>query len=259
MGSKGASLNPDAHQGGGQIQNGNYDITKVRAGLFTYQGQVPEGVPAIMVTYKADGVEYEQPYKAGDNAHLVASEDGKTFVHPTGEAASYFKGGAASLWLGSLAKCGFKFSGDDVTQIEGIKVTIENLAAPKGRGTENKDKVIPMVTAILGKAVASPKSNPAAATSSITSPVAVGDLDKIATTAALMVLEAIPDHKTVLKGFAVRCLKFAPGIKLNDLTKLMTPEWLLSKVDIVGWATDGIEVSFEGLEKEMLKTLIESL
>lgn len=259
MANKGASLDPGTHQGGSQIQNGNYDIVKVRAGVFDYMGQVPDGVPAIMVTYKADGIEYEQPYKAGDNAHLVPGEDGRTFVHPTGEAASYFKGGAASLWLGSLAKCGFKFNGDDVTQIEGIKVTIENLAAPKGKTSENKDKVIPMVTAILGKSKATASGATTAAATTRVATASPSDLDKIATIAALTVLESINDHKTILKGFAVRCLKFAPGTKLNDLTKLMTPEWLQSKADVVGWTTDGNEVLFDGLDKEMLGTLIESL
>src|ERR1700676_3827289 len=116
---KGSNLDPSTHQGGGQPPNGNSDIVKSRAALFQYPGR-DATVPAIMVTYKDAGVEHEQMYKAGDTDHLVSSDDGKRVVPPHGEQANIYKGGAASLFLSSLARAGFKFNGDDVSQIEGI-------------------------------------------------------------------------------------------------------------------------------------------
>lgn len=245
--SKGASLDPSTHQGGGQVPNGDYDIVKVRASLFTYPGNGAV-VPAIMVTYKDASTEYEQMYKAGDTEHLVPSDDGHRFVHPQGESASIYKGGAASMWLGSLVKQGFAFTGDDVTQIEGIKVKLENLAAPRGKTSENAEKTIPMVVKIIGKVAVAGRptgaKNAASATApSIATPAASsanGDaLNDVAIGAIVQALEAAPDHTLKVKGLAVRCLKFAPGSKLNDLTKLMTPEWLAANADVGGWASDG--------------------
>src|SRR5713226_5239398 len=100
---QGASLDPSAHAGGGQIPDGDYDIKVVQTVNFTYGGTVPEGVPAIAVTYDDGGALFTQNYKAGDNEHLVASDDGKTFIHPDPrQSAAIFKGGAASQFLASL-------------------------------------------------------------------------------------------------------------------------------------------------------------
>src|SRR5579872_2637912 len=160
---QGAGLDPSQHQGGGMIADGDYDIKTVTTALFTYQGNVPEGVPAILVTYSADGADYEVKYKAGDNAHLVPSEDGTTFYHPEGGTAAIFKGGEASMFLASLAKAGHKFVGESVKQFEGMRVTLETVAAPKGRSSENKDRTFPLVTKILAVAGKKAQGRPTAA------------------------------------------------------------------------------------------------
>lgn len=247
----GASLDPSTHAGGGQVPPGTYDIIKVKADVFTYPGQGAQ-VPAIMVTYRDAGVDYEQMYKAGDLDHLIPSDDGKRFIHPKGEAAAIYKGGAASMWLGSLAKQGFKFNGDDVSQIEGIRVELDNVAAPKGKSSENADKVFPLVIKILtsakqsrpmtGKATAAATSSSTAAPAS-TSTVASNGLDEVAISAVMQALEAAPEHTLKVKGLAVRCLKFASGTKLNDLTKLITPEWLATQSEATqAFVTDGESV-----------------
>jgi hypothetical protein len=251
---KGASLDPSTHQGGGQTPNGNYDIVKVRASLFQYPGR-DATVPAIMVTYRDAGVEYEQMYKAGDTDHLVPSDDGKRFVHPHGEQANIYKGGAASLFLSSLARAGFKFNGDDVSQIEGIRVELENTAAPRGKSEENAAKTFPLVVKILTAAKAGAKTatrptNAGAATTTATTTAAApaaastnGDIGDSAIAAVIEALTVAPEHTLKVKGLAVRCLKFASGAKLNDLTKLMTPEWLTTTGEETGaWACDGESV-----------------
>jgi hypothetical protein len=242
---KGASLDPNTHAGGGQVPNGDYTIKKARAGIFTYPGTDAQ-VPAAIVEFNDGSQTYEQMYKAGDLDHLVPSDDGKRFVHPGGEAASIYKGGAFSLFLGSLGRCGFAFTGDEIPQIEGIKVTLESFPAPKGKSSENKDRMIPLVTKLLavkGKNAANPTTKPAtvASTAKSTATPAVssngtGDIDTVAIEAVMAVLG---DGPTKVKGLAVRCLKHSPGYKLNDLTKLITPEWLEANAEATGWTIDG--------------------
>src|ERR1700676_2306569 len=102
---KGAGLDPSEHGGGGQIPDGDYDIKSVRTGLFTYGGTVRDGVPAILVVYNDGASDYEQPYKCGDNEHLVPKEDGSNFDHPSVDGTpTIYKGGAGSMWLASLTK-----------------------------------------------------------------------------------------------------------------------------------------------------------
>lgn len=171
-----ASLAPEGHSVGGQIADGDYEITSCTTGLNTYAGNVPEGVPAIVVVYN-DGNEYTQYYKAGDNDHLRPTEDEKGFIHPDGKSpAKIYGGGAASMWLKSLAESGFeiKDSDDGVGQFEGLKVTLRSKAAPKGKTSDNPDRVIPLVVKILGTAG---KSAPAKANAKASSN---GDLDTIA-------------------------------------------------------------------------------
>src|SRR6267142_6893229 len=208
---KGASLDPSTHAGGGQVPPGIYDIIKVRADLFTYPGLGAQ-VPAIMVTYRDAGVDFEEMYKAGDLDHLIPSDDNKRFVHPKGESAAIYKGGAASMWLGSLAKQGFKFNGDDVSQIEGIRVELDNVAAPKGKSSENADKVFPLVIKILSAAKQSrptQRTGTVGAASTSTTPAtatvptaASNGLDEVAITAVMQGLDAAPDHTRKVKGLA---------------------------------------------------------
>jgi hypothetical protein len=240
--SKGANLDPSTHQGGGQVPNGTYDIIKARAILFTYPGTSAQ-VPSLLVTFKEGGAEYEQQYKAGDTDHLVPSDDGLRFVHPGGEAAAIYKGGACSMFLGSLAKQNFAFKGDAVNQIEGIRVELENAPAPKGKSSDSPDRTIPLVAKILGKSKGSPAARPtAAATASSTVPPAASstELSDVALTAVLSVLENAQDHKTAIKNIAVKALKYSNGAKLNDLSKLMSPEWLAEQSEATGaFAIDG--------------------
>ena len=248
--SKGASLDPSTHAGGGQVPNGDYDLVKSRAVVFTYPGTSTQ-VPAILITYREGGAEYEQMYKAGDLDHLVPTDDGKRFVHPQGESAAIYKGGAASLFLGSLAKQNFQFNGDDVSQIEGIRVTLESLPGPKGKGADNPERMIPMVVKILkGKGVktvarpTAPAATTAASPATSSAPAVSnnGELDTIAIQAVIQALDNAPEKTLKIKGLAVRCLKYAQGAKLNDLAKLLTPEWLEAQAEATGWAVDEEQV-----------------
>jgi len=256
---KGASLAPEDHGGAGQIPDGDYTITNVYAGSFTYGGTVPDGVPAIMVTYKADdGAEYEQPYKAGDNQHLAASEDGDRFIHPNGEEARIYKGGAASMWLGSLARSNFPITGDSVRQFKGTKVHITNVAAPKGKSGDNKDKVIAMVDKILalpgkGKATAPATARPTSSTASTstslapaTSVTSNGNADLTASAIELIqgiLAEATDNTMTRVKlstSVMLRATKDATlKASMTQLKKLAgDPTFLIEHAEAGGWSTD---------------------
>lgn len=253
---RGASLDPNTHTKGGAVPDGDYLIKQVSCVLWDYNGQGPQG-PAIAVLYgdpKDAAVEYTQYYSAGKIEFLIPSDDGKRMVHPRGEEAKYAGGSNASVWLSSVMKAGFpaeRMAGDDVTVFAGTGVRVESVAQQKrGLANEKEGKTIPLVTKINsvgGKVTARPTAaKPAAAMPASTATPATisnGDTDAVAIGAVVEALQAAPDHTLKIKGLAVRCLKFAPGTKLNDLTKLITPEWLANNADAAGWATDGETVA----------------
>lgn len=257
---KGAILDPSQHSKGGKVPDGDYVIKSVTCEMFDYGGTVEPG-PALCFVFEADGSSHEQYYSAGKADRLIPSDDKKRMVHPRGEAATWSEGSNASLMLSSLMKSGFptaKLTGDDVTVFNGTKVTITAVAQQKrGLANEKEGKVISLVTKVLAlpgeKAATRPTPTagraPAASTSttqptSTASTVASnGELDNVAIQAVMQALEAAPDHNLKVKGLAVRCLKFAAGTKLNDLTKLITPDWLVAQADATGWVTDGEVVS----------------
>lgn len=254
---KGATLDPRTHTKGAGVPDGDYILKTVTCDEFTY----PDGsktVPAIMVLY-ADAhdpsVTHEQAYSAGDLARLVPSDDKRRMVHPRGEAASYAGGSNASLWLNSIMKAGYEFQGDDVTQVQGMKVTITAVAQEKRPGLKDQKegKTISLVSKILampgkapvaaGRPTATASATPASTAAPANGSASASDLDSTAIQAVMQALEAAPEHSLKVKGLAVRCLKFAPGTKLNDLTKLITPEWLVAQADATGWTTDGEAVA----------------
>ena len=259
---KGASLNPEDHAGGGSVPDGDYTIAESYAGSFDYNGQVPEGVPAIIVLYKSDdGQSYEQPYKAGDNEHLVPSEDHERFVHPRGEEARIYKGGAASQWLGSLAKVGYKFTGDSVKQFKGLRVHLVNTAAPKGRGNDVKEgKTIPLVDKLLpnqkGKAAAASAPGQSTSAVSTSSPApsashAGGSEVNLTEQAITLVQQALadaPDNTITRMRLATKVMVLAaknPGLKqfMQQMKKLTEDaSWLVENQETGAWTTDGEEV-----------------
>lgn len=255
---RGASLDPSTHTKGGAVPDGDYIISSVSCEVWDYNGKGPEG-PAIAVVYsdpKDKATTYTQYYSAGKAEFLVPSDDKRRMVHPRGEDAKYAGGSNASQWLSSMLKAGFpteRMAGDDVTVFAGATVQVTTVAQQK-RGLENEkdNKTIPLVTKIIalpgqakagaarptqtaGKATA----GAATATPSVTQPSPSNGLDEAAIGAVMQALEAAPDHTLKVKGLAVRCLKFAPGTKLNDLTKLITPEWLEANAEAAGWTADG--------------------
>lgn len=248
--SKGAILDPSQHSKGGKVPDGDYTIKSVTCEMFDYGGQTEPG-PALCFVFSGDGTDHEQYYSAGKAERLVPSDDKKRMVHPRGEAATWSEGSNASLMLSSLMKAGFpkeRLTGDDVTVFNGARVTITAVAQQKrGMANEKEGKVISLVTKILGlpgEKAARPTTKPAAATaSSAAAPVSTsanGALDETAISAVMQALEAAPDHTLKVKGLAVRCLKFASGTKLNDLTKLITADWLAAQAEATGaFASDG--------------------
>jgi hypothetical protein len=247
MAVKGAVLDPSQHSKGGKVPDGDYTIKSVTCEMFDYQGKTALGPALCFVFDDGSGSTHEQYYSAGSAELLVPSDDKKRMVHPRGETSKWSEGSNGSLMLASLMKAGFpkeRLTGDDVTVFNGTKVTITAVAQPKrGLANEQEGKVISLVTKVLalpGEKKAPPRP-PAATTAAATAAPAAqpaatsnGDLDAIAVQAVVQALEAAPDHTLKTKGLAVRCLKFASGTKLNDLTKLITPEWLVSQAEATG-------------------------
>lgn len=237
----GAGLDPSQHGGGGQVPDGDYDIKDIRTGLFTYGGNVPEGVPAILVTYFDGGSEYEQPYKCGDNEHLVPNKDGSNFDHPSGGNPTILKGGAGSMFLASLAKAGYQFTSEDVRQLRGMRVSLESVPAPKGKSADNKDRVIPMVTKIL----AAPKGKaPAKAPAKTTTAGTNGTGDEAARAAVKGALAqvdgAVLEIGKLSQAVYVSAIKSKmPNAEAMNLKKLLTPMWLEANAEAGGWTVEG--------------------
>lgn len=256
---KGAILDPSAHSKGGKVPDGDYTIKSVTCEMFDYGGTVEPGPALCFVFDDGSGQTHEQYYSAGKAERLIPSDDKHRMVHPRGEAAAWSEGSNASLMLSSLMKAGFpseRLTGDDVTVFNGTKVTITAVAQQKrGLANEKEGKVISLVTKVIslpGQAKAAVRpiktaTGPApAATAAPSQPItstastaAVNGLDEVAIGAVMQALEAAPDHTLKVKGLAVRCLKFAAGTKLSDLTKLITADWLVAQADTAGWTTDG--------------------
>lgn len=259
---KGAILDPSAHSKGGKVPDGDYTIKSVTCEMFDYGGTVEAGPALCFVFDDGSGVTHEQYYSAGKADRLVPSDDKKRMVHPRGEAATWSEGSNASAMLASLMKSGFpheKLTGDDVTVFNGTKITLTAVAQQKrGLANEKEGKVISLVTKVLavpGAKAALARPTPAArpapaavaaaspATSSAPAALPNGDIEAAAMQAIMQALEASPDHTLKVKGLAVRSLKYAAGTKLNDLTKLITPEWLIAQADATGWTTDGEQIA----------------
>lgn len=271
---RGASLDPNTHTKGGAVPDGDYLIKQVSCVLWDYNGQGPQG-PAIAVLYgdpKDAAVEYTQYYSAGKIEFLVPSDDGKRMVHPRGEEAKYAGGSNASVWLSSVMKAGFpaeRMAGDDVTVFAGTGVRVESVAQQKrGLANEKEGKTIPLVTKINsvgGKVASRPTAaKPAAATQqSAATPAATstgnGDVSSVAIAAVLQCLSVAPDNTLKIKGLGVRAMKYTPGVNLNTLTKLLTPDWFKSHQEQVGWDSNDETVAFPGLDSDTLTAVLEAI
>lgn len=237
-----ASLAPEGHSVGGQVPDGDYEIISSTTGLNTYAGNVPEGVPAIVVVYRDPSSEYTQYYKAGDNEHLAPTDDAKGFIHPDGKSpAKIYGGGAASLWLKSLAEAGFEIKdGDDgVGQFEGLRVTLRSKAAPKGKTSDNPDRVIPLVVKILGTATVGGIKRPSAGIK----PTGSNSDGIHAATVALIkeALEKAPEHTLPLPKLAMNVWMAAgkdPAYKdsRSEIKALVNAKWIEGRSE---FATDG--------------------
>lgn len=250
---KGAILDPSTHsKGGAAVPDGEYIIKSCQTDYFDYNG-TQEPQPALLVLYAEpsnDKVTHEQAYTAGKSDRLIPSDDKKRFVHPKGEAAVIAGGSNVSLFISAIMKAGFpteRLTGDDVTVFAGTRVQVTNVAQPSRPGLKDQreGKTIPLPTRVVSLPGEN-KSRPTTAKSAgaqQASAATNGDNDSNAIQAVLQALKAAPEQTLKVKGLAVRCLKYANGAKLNDLSKLLTADWLESNGDAAGWVTDGDIVS----------------
>lgn len=254
---KGASLLPQDFAAGGAIPDGDYMIASARAAIFNYGGNGPE-TPAIHVTFAdADGESREQHYSAGKMEFLKPSEDGLRLVHPEGGDARIGKQSNAAAFLVSLIDGGFPVErlGDDLSAIDGTRVTIVNKAQPKRAGlTDQKEgKTIPLVAKVLslpgeGKggvkgAAAKPATRTPATAASTAASNGGGNLDESAISAIQEILAEAPDNTlTRLKLGTNVMLKLskAKDPNMSGIKKLASDAvWLAANAEAGGWTTDG--------------------
>lgn len=257
MAVKGASLLPSDFAAGGAIPDGDYTITGSRATKFNYGGKGPD-TPALAITFvDEDGEERSQNYSAGKPEFLVASEDGKRFVHPGGDEARIGKQSNAAAFIGSIIGGGFPVEklSDDVSVFEGTKVTIRNEAQPTRAGLKDQKegKTIPLVTKVLslpgekgrptsaaaaGSRRATPTPTTAASPASATQSQN-GQLDEAAVTAVQESLaEAADNTMTRLKlGTSIMLrLSKAKNPDMSAIKKLSSDAaWLSAHAEEGGW------------------------
>lgn len=264
---KGASLLPADFTSGGAVADGEYSIEAAITQMFNYGGAAPD-TPTLCITYKGtDGALIDQNYSAGKSDSLIPSEDGKRFVHPSGEEAHINKSSNAAAWLGSIINSGFPVArmSDDVSCFVGTRVQVVNSAQPKRPGLKDhvEGKTIPLVVKVVAlpgegkKGTASARS--AASTSGSTATAAAAaaspsngaavNLDEAAISAIQEVLAEAPENKLTR-------LKLATGVMLKltktkdpnmaQIKKLAsTPEFLAANAEAGGWVSDGETVSLQ--------------
>lgn len=258
---RGASLNPKDFAVGGALPDGEYTIAAAGAAIFNYGGNGPE-TPAIHITLADEnGEAREQYYSAGKLETLTPSSDGKRLVHPSGGDAKISNSSNAAAFLLSLMNAGFppEKLGDDISNITGTRVLIENKAQPKraGLADQKEGKTIPLVAKVLSLpgeakgaakgAAKAPATRTQATAASTASSNGSGDLDETAMTTIQEILAEAPDNKlTRLKLGTNVMLKLSKEKhpQMGVIKKLATdPAWLAAQAEVGGWTSDGETVA----------------
>jgi hypothetical protein len=171
----GISLKPsEASQGGGaMIDDVDVTIKAVRFRLWDYNGQIPNPILGLEVTYVDDeGNEAAQVYSAGETKHFVPSPDGSE-AQKVGSIETLQETTNAMQFMVSLVNAGFPEDkiADKVTVFEGTRVHVNAVPQPKRPGIKNakEGKTILLVSKIhslpgeKAKAPAKAKAAPLAA------------------------------------------------------------------------------------------------
>lgn len=240
-----ASFLPETFVSGGAVPDGHYKIQSAKTVRFNYGGAGPE-TPALEVTFEAeDGSLTSQCYSAGKIDSLIPSEDGKRFVHPTGEAPKINRGSNFALWVGALVAAGFpgeKLGDGDVGAFEGLSVDIENRPVPVRAGLQQREgKTIPLVSAIGVMA------HPRAGSKAPAKANGAEDLNAAAIGAIQLCLGEAKDN-TLAKGtLGTRVMLRLAKTKdpnAQAIKKLaQDSSWLVSMAEAGGWSTDGDTVT----------------
>lgn len=234
-----ASLKPENASGGSRVPDGEYTIVQSRTGLNTYNGTVPEGVPAIIFNLQGENGDYENSWKAGDNEHLVPTEDGTGFTHPDGRSTpTIFHGGAANYLLKSLEAAGFEVQDvpEGVKQFEGLRVRLASKLIKLGQ--EKKDTPTPLVDKILGTAG---KNAPAKLVKGATN--SHGELDAAAVSLLKDVLGKAPGKQLPFENLAMKVWMAAGKTEhasvRQEIKSLITIDWVKGRKE---FETDGEDV-----------------
>lgn len=177
--SKRASFNPDTFVKGGLIDDIDATLTGVKCEMYDYNGNVIPPNPALgvdIVYGEGEDDMTRQYWSAGNHQDWAASEDGKFFI-PVGQKTAFSQSCNMFHLFKSLKEAGFdmaKLDGDDgVTALNGLRVHMIRIAAPKRSGLATKKKVNPatgkeyddtilVVQSILGAEGAGAKDEPKA-------------------------------------------------------------------------------------------------
>jgi len=159
------SLRPSTFTAGGIIDDIDAVISRARFVTFDFNGQSEDKTCLALTLTDNDGTEHIQYWSAGDPQYFVPSVDPKNedlngiTIVPVGDKKALNGGTNCALLINSLVNAGFpedKLESGDVRELEGAKVHVNQMPAPKRSnmptkpGQKQRDNpTILLVTAVL--------------------------------------------------------------------------------------------------------------
>lgn len=128
-----------AVEGGGLLDDVDALIKEARVEIWDYNGKVAVPVPALKLTLAVDGIDEDQLqyFSLGKATDWQPNEDG-TGIVAIGKATGIVRSSNAMIFITSLVNAGFPENkipeGDTVTWLEGTKVHLSRVPAPKRGG-----------------------------------------------------------------------------------------------------------------------------
>jgi hypothetical protein len=139
---QGVSFRPsDQVEGGGLLDDAVVTWTSARFVMWDYNGKAPMS-PALKVEMKTeDGVDHIQYWSAGNSKDWSPSSDGKRLLK-TGDAKGINSNSNLGLLINSVVNAGYDESkmSDDISQFDGMKCHMIQVAAPKRSGLSQQPR-----------------------------------------------------------------------------------------------------------------------
>lgn len=257
-------------EGSGLLDDINVLFKEARAEMFDYNGKAT-AAPCIRITMEDDdGAEHLQYFSMGKATDWQPSEDGLSVI-AVGKATGIANSSNAAQLIASLVNCGFPANKitDEVTWLEGLRVHLSRVPAPKRGGLVKPPRedgrvfedTILTVSEILqypwDKKAAAPKGKPATgkpatggkatttSTAAAAAPPADDDLDGQCTGILLEILgekDGGPIKKNLIPSLAMAKVKADPN-RNKIIARIFTDDFLKTEA---GWSFENGAVSMAG-------------